>query len=55
MRRISMAEGEARGEANAKREMALRMLSDGVSLELVAKYSELTIDEVKELNAKRPA
>ncbi len=55
MRRISMAEGEARGKEIEKREMALRMLSDGVALELVAKYSELTIDEVKELNAKRPA
>ncbi len=52
MRNTSMAEGKLAGINEEKLKVAERMLKDGMSLELVAKYSELTIDEVKELNAK---
>ncbi len=55
LKRYSIAEGEARGEANEKRKMALKMLKDGLPLEFIAKYSELTIDEIKKLDPRKPA
>lgn len=36
-------------------ECALEMLADGIPYEKVAKYSKLTIEEVKTLDAKKPA
>ena len=42
-------EGEAKGEANKARSVAVNMLADGQSVELVAKYTGLSEDEVKAL------
>lgn len=39
-------EGEAKGRAEGKREAASNMLADGVSPDLIAKYSGLTLEEV---------
>ena len=36
-------------------ECALEMLADGMSYEKVAKYSKLTLEEVKELASKKSA
>ena len=55
-----IAEGEARGEAKAraeeqqkraeeKRTMAHRMKDDGMSVELIAKYTDLTVKEIEAL------
>ncbi len=37
------AEGEARGEVKGKLSMALKMLKDGLSYELVSKYFEFVL------------
>ncbi len=50
-----LAEGEARGKASEKLSMALKMLKDGVSLEFISKYSEISIDELQKLVAQNPA
>ena len=42
-------EGRAEGRADAMREMAKKMLSDGMTLELAAKYSGLTLDEIEKI------
>ncbi len=49
--RLASAElrGEARGAADAKREMAKAMLADGDSIEKVARISGLSEDEIKAL------
>ena len=36
-------------------ECALEMLADGMPYEKVAKYSKLTVEEVKALDTKKPA
>ena len=36
-------------------ECALEMLADGMPYEKVAKYSKLTLEEVKALDTKKPA
>ena len=43
------AEGRAEGEENAKIATARRMLADGLPVETIAKYSELSIERVMEL------
>ena len=40
------AEGRAEGELQKALEMAKKMLSDGMPIDLVAKYSGLTPDEI---------
>ena len=42
-------EGIAEGEKNAKIEAAKKMLQDGLSIELVTKYSGLSIQELSEM------
>ena len=44
-----IAEGRAEGRSEAIRENAARMLHDGMSVELVAKYTGMTVDKVREL------
>ena len=39
----------AEGENNRAREVALRMLEDGLPIEKVAKYSGLSIEQIKAL------
>ena len=48
---------EMRNETVRERniECALEMLADGMPYEKVAKYSKLTLEEVKALGAKKPA
>ncbi len=48
---------DMRNEAAHQRSvnMALRMLADGLPYETVAKYSDLTVDEVKALDEKKSA
>ncbi len=59
LKRISIAEGEARGEekgkASEKLSIALKMLKDGLSLEFISKYSEISIDELQKLATQNPA
>lgn len=48
---------ETRNETVRERniECALEMLADGMPYEKVAKYSKLTLEEVKALDTKKPA
>ena len=43
------AEGRVEGEENAKIATAKRMLADGLPVETIAKYSELSVERVMEL------
>ena len=42
-------EGRAAGRAEAKAEIVLGMLEDNWSLELIAKYTKLTIEQIIEI------
>ena len=44
-----LEKGRAEGEENAKIATAKRMLADGLPVETIAKYSELSIERVMEL------
>ena len=46
---VKYNKGLAEGEKNAKVEAARKMLHDGLSIELVAKYSGLSIEDVSNL------
>ncbi len=58
-KRLFIKEGERKGIEKGSneraRETALRMLEDGMPIESVAKYSGLTVDEVRELSKRVPA
>ena len=43
------SEARTEGKAEAKAEVALGMLKDNWSLELIAKYTKLTIEQIKEI------
>lgn len=43
------AEAIAEGKAEAKAEIVLGMLEDNWSLELIAKYTKLTVEQIKEI------
>jgi predicted transposase/invertase (TIGR01784 family) len=47
--RIAKREGKREGKEEEKREVALKMLQDGVSIEKIASYTGLTEKKVKEL------
>ncbi len=51
LKKYSKAEGEAEGKLS----MALKMLKDGVPLEFISKYSEISIEELQKLAAQNPA
>ena len=42
-------EGRAEGKAEAKAEIVLGMLEDNWSLELIAKYTKLTVEQIIEI------
>ena len=44
-----MAEGRAEGIAEGKAEVVLGMLQDKLSLEIIAKYTKLTIEQITEI------
>jgi len=44
-----LAEGEAKGRADAIRENARRMKTDGMAVDLIAKYTGLAIEEIEQL------
>ncbi len=44
-----MAEGTAKGRAEGKAEVVLGMLEDKLSLEMIAKYTKLTIEQITEI------
>lgn len=44
-----LAEGRAEGRAEAKKDIVKSMLSNGLSVELAAKYSGLTVEEVESI------
>lgn len=46
-----LAEGFAEGEINRAKQNALQMLADNMPIELVAKYSGLSLDEIRSLQA----
>ena len=48
-RAAGLAEGEKRGAAQEKREIAQGMLREGMTKELIAKLTGLTLSEVAEL------
>jgi hypothetical protein len=54
---VCRAMEEMRNETVRERniECALEMLADGMPYEKVAKYSKLTLEEVKALDTKKPA
>lgn len=43
------AKGRAEGKAEGKAEVVLGMLEDKLSLEMIAKYTKLTIEQIKEI------
>ncbi|MBQ6377399.1 MAG: hypothetical protein IJJ56_01225, partial [Prevotella sp.] len=43
------AKGRAEGMAKANRENGRRMKADGMTVELIAKYTNLTVKEIEEL------
>ena len=53
-KKLFIQEGERKGIEKGRQENALRMLEDGMPIESVAKYSGLTVDEVRELSKKVP-
>ena len=46
---LGMEEGMAKGEKNKALVIARKMLSDGMSAEAVARYTNLSVEEIKEL------
>lgn len=42
-------EGRAAGKAEAKAEVALGMLEDNWSLEMISKYTKLTVEQIIEI------
>ena len=48
-------EAEERGVKKARLQNASRMIADGLDLTIVAKYSGLTLSQVKELAGTEPA
>ena len=48
-RREGLKEGRAVGREENRREIALRMLADGLNIEKVAQYSGLSLSEVQKL------
>lgn len=48
-RKEGRAEGKAEGKAEAKAEIVLGMLEDNWSLELIAKYTKLTVEQIIEI------
>ncbi len=44
-----MEEGMAKGEKNKALVIARKMLSDGMSAEAVARYTNLSVEEIREL------
>ena len=47
-----MAQGRAEGEAKGRADTARRMLAHGLSPEQIAKYTDLSLDEIKTLKAR---
>jgi predicted transposase YdaD len=45
-----LAEGLAEGEAKGKRETAIAMLADGLSVEKISSYTGLSVEEVDALS-----
>ena len=50
--RTARAEGLAEGEAKGRADTARRMLARGLSPEQIAEYTDLSLDEIKELMAE---
>lgn len=48
-RKEGRAEGRAEGKAEGKAEVVLGMLEDKLSLDMIAKYTKLTIEQIKEI------
>ena len=48
-----LAKGESKGRTEAASAIAVRMLSDGMPLETVAKYSGLSEEEVRKLSQSK--
>ena len=44
-----LREGEKKGENKKAIEMAKKMLSDGMSMDIITKYSGLSIEEIEKL------
>ncbi len=48
-REKGLAEGKAEGEAEGKRQMAARMKKEGLPTEMIARCSDLSIEEIEKL------
>jgi predicted transposase/invertase (TIGR01784 family) len=46
-------EGKAEGELKKARETALSMLSDGMSIETISKYTGLSVQEIENMRAQK--
>jgi len=51
-REVGRREGREEGKFNEKKETALSMLYDHVSIRMIAKYTKLSLDAIRELAAK---
>ena len=47
--KTAQMKSEARGRAKGKAEVALEMKKDGVALKTIAKYTGLSLDEIKKI------
>jgi len=48
-------EGIEEGEKEKAKKTAIRMLEDGFEIEMISKYTELPVEEIKKLSAKKTA
>ena len=44
-----LLEGKAEGKAEEKTQIALNMLHSGIDLDLIAKFTELTLEQIQKL------
>ncbi len=47
------AEGKAEGSQEATREIAINLLKEGLSIELIAKTTGLTVEQVQQLQSNQ--
>ena len=44
-----LAQGEAKGKAKGKAEVVIQMLQEKLSLEMIARLTKLTVEQIKEI------
>ena len=51
--RESRAEGRAEGQAEAANQIALNILNSGISIDLIAQFTGLSLEQIQELDTHR--